>query len=178
MCIPANINLQMTDTGDHGGGVVGSTGGGGGVIASLWLFALIYEFFAPSRDPFPDTWNQGANAQALPQSQAKSIAIADEKVEEKRGHQEFFPEDPNLFVPFGLIRKDIPGSGNGKIIKWFVPGFKKMVIFEWDEDFKYGSHYHVMMPGDLGKHNELEHWKAGTPVPEPWNTIYFAYKGG
>lgn len=49
---------------------------------------------------------------------------------------------------------------------------KKEVIFEWDEDFVNGSHYHVMLPGDNGKHNGT-HYYAGDPVPEPWNTLFF-----
>ena len=46
------------------------------------------------------------------------------------------------------------------------------VIFEWDEDYTYGPHYHCMLIEWDGAHDGT-HYKAGTPVPEPWNTIYF-----
>ena len=45
-------------------------------------------------------------------------------------------------------------------------------IFEWDEDIKYGSHYHVMLPGSKGKHDGKHYW-PGEVVPEPWNSTYF-----
>lgn len=50
---------------------------------------------------------------------------------------------------------------NGMIYKW---GYcKQTAIFEWDEDYKNGSHYHCMMPEWNNKHDESEesHFKAG-----------------
>ena len=51
---------------------------------------------------------------------------------------------------------------------------QKNPIFEWDEDLRYGSHYHVFTFSDQGKHikNSI-HYRAGDPVPEPWNYYYF-----
>ena len=92
--------------------------------------------------------------------------------DETKKRQEYFPDDPNLFMPIGLVRRDYPGTDNGSFIKWTLPLLKKEVIFEWDEDFVNGSHYHVMLPGDNGKHNGT-HYYAGDPVPEPWNTLFF-----
>ena len=45
-------------------------------------------------------------------------------------------------------------------------------MFEWDEDFNYGSHYHTMMIEWDGKHIG-PHFHAGDNVPEPWATMYF-----
>lgn len=83
-------------------------------------------------------------------------------------NQAYFTESPYAFNPSGLIRKEFPGTKNGKIIKWFDPNTKK-AIFEWDEDLEYGPHYHILIDG---KHVG-DHIKPKTPVPEPYNTIYF-----
>lgn len=65
-----------------------------------------------------------------------------------------------------------PKTGkNGGIIKWEVPG-TRVPIFEWDEDYKCGSHYHVMGIGWDGEHRGL-HYLPGSPIPEPWNSVYF-----
>jgi len=48
----------------------------------------------------------------------------------------------------------------------------RYTIFEWNEDFNYGSHYHVMLVEWDGHHNGL-HFNPGDAVPEPWNTQYF-----
>ena len=84
--------------------------------------------------------------------------------------QAYFTESPYAFVPRGLIMVEYPGTYNGRIIVWKAP-ISSITIFEWDEDFQYGSHYHILLPGS-GKHSG-DHIPAGTPVPEPWNTIYF-----
>lgn len=76
------------------------------------------------------------------------------------------------FNPKGLVRIEHPGTKNGRIIEWRDPVVNAK-IFEWDEDLMYGPHYHVMMIKWDGKHNEGNHYKAGMPIPEPWNTIYF-----
>lgn len=64
-----------------------------------------------------------------------------------------------------------PGSHNGRIIEWRDP-VSNAKIFELDEDFRYGAHYHAMMVEWNGKHGGL-HYLPGSPVPEPWNSIYF-----
>ena len=84
--------------------------------------------------------------------------------------QAYFTESPYAFVPRGLIMVEYPGIYNGRIIVWKDP-ISSITIFEWDEDFQYGSHYYILLPGS-GKHSG-DHIPAGTPVPEPWNTIYF-----
>ena len=64
---------------------------------------------------------------------------------------------------------EYPGSKNGKIIKWKQ---NNITIFEWDEDIKYGSHYHAFKIDWIGKHLG-PHYAPLSPVPEPWNSIYF-----
>ncbi|MWC27059.1 hypothetical protein GON22_02950 [Paenibacillus sp. MMS18-CY102] len=59
-----------------------------------------------------------------------------------------FPEDPNNFNPTGLTKQVYSGTKNGKIIKWFDPVTNKP-IFEWNEDLKYGNHYHYTPSGNL-----------------------------
>lgn len=67
--------------------------------------------------------------------------------------------------------KEYPGSKNGRIIEWRDP-ISKAKIFEWDEDFNNGSHYHAMLIEWDGNHHNM-HYLPGTPVLEPWNSIYF-----
>lgn len=45
-------------------------------------------------------------------------------------------------------------------------------MFEWNEDLKHGSHYHVFMPNLNGLHDGT-HYYPGQRVPEPWNSLYF-----
>ncbi|WP_239613520.1 polymorphic toxin-type HINT domain-containing protein [Cohnella mopanensis] len=59
-----------------------------------------------------------------------------------------FPEDPNNFNPTGLIKREFPGTKNGRIIKWFDPVTNKP-IYEWNEDLKYGNHYHYTPNGNI-----------------------------
>ena len=104
-----------------------------------------------------------------------SIPKAEEKEKEVTASnpkkQAYFPSNPYDFHPKGLIFKDYPGTGNGKVIKWFIPG-TKTVIFEWDEDFKNGPHYHAIMV-EWGSKHKGPHYPPGHTVPEPWNTTYF-----
>ena len=67
-------------------------------------------------------------------------------------------------MPKGLTMKEYPGSNNGRIIKW--TNTYDIMIFEWNEDLKYGSHYHILTHAG-------NHILPGTPVPEPFNTLYF-----
>ncbi len=88
-----------------------------------------------------------------------------------------FPYSPFEFWPTGLVFKiHVPiGCGrNGGVIKWEQPG-TKIAIFEWNEDYKTGSHYHVLKPEDNNQHDGI-HYYPGMLIPEPWNTIYFGGK--
>ena len=85
--------------------------------------------------------------------------------------QAIFTPNPYDFNPRGLIRTEYAGSGNGRIIKWVEPG-TKTPIFEWDEDYEYGAHYHAMLAEWKGAHNKM-HYAPGSIVPEPWNSTYF-----
>ena len=96
----------------------------------------------------------------------KEIAIA-----EKNRRQAYFNEDPYDFNPAGLVRTEYPGTKNGRIIEWRDP-VSKAKIFEWNEDYKNGAHYHAMLIEWDGRHDGM-HYLPGTPVPEPWNTMYF-----
>ena len=81
-----------------------------------------------------------------------------------------FPANPNDFKPLGLtINYNIP-TPNGTILKWGVLG-TKAAIFEWDEDYKIGSHYHI----PINNQHIGDHWWPGTLVPEPYASIYFPY---
>ena len=100
---------------------------------------------------------------------AEPQAVPD--VNEKLRKQAYFPENPFSFHPNGLIMDVHSGSSNGRIIKWVIPG-TKIAVFEWDEDFKYGAHYHTL--NDAGERMVPNiHYKPGDPVPEPWNTVFF-----
>ncbi len=93
---------------------------------------------------------------------------------DKTKKQAVFTVNPYDFNPKGLIRNVYvqPGTGkNGGIIKWEMPE-TRVAIFEWDEDYKYGSHYHVMKIEQSNQHFGL-HYYPGDLVPEPWNTTYF-----
>ena len=88
--------------------------------------------------------------------------------------QAYFPLNPFDLKPRGLemsIRVQIGGGKNGGIFQWHIPT-SSIPIFEWDEDFRYGPHYHIMRPEWKGEHHGL-HYKPGTPIPEPWNTMFF-----
>ena len=98
----------------------------------------------------------------------KDIAKSQFGNEKKR---EVFPMNPYDFKPNGLIRTEYSGK-NGKIIKWQIPE-TKVAIFEWNEDQKYGPHYHAMLIEWDSKHVDGKHYAPGSPVPEPWNTMYF-----
>ncbi len=100
-------------------------------------------------------------------------------IPESNNNIHIFPDSPFEFWPTGLVFKiHVPkGCGsNGGVIKWEQPG-TKIAIFEWDEDYKNGSHYHVFLPEDKNKHTKgIIHYYPGSIIPEPWNTIYFGGK--
>ena len=81
-----------------------------------------------------------------------------------------------------VVRKDVGEGKNGGIIHWIEPktesSQKDVVIFEWNEDYLYGSHYHALLAEWGNKHidsfgNEIPHYFAGEEVPEPWDSLYF-----
>ena len=55
-----------------------------------------------------------------------------------------FPENPNDFNPEGLVKIGPFHTKNGDIIKWIDENGK--AVYEWDQDFRYGPHYHVIGP--------------------------------
>ena len=85
--------------------------------------------------------------------------------------QAYFTANPYDFTPNGLVMKEYPGTKNGRIIEWRDP-ISQAKIFEWNEDLNNGPHYHAMMIEWDGNHHAT-HYLPGTPVPEPWNLIYF-----
>ena len=116
----------------------------------------------------------------LPQAKVNTLSaiktLDDAKIESKDetvtvsppNQRAYFTKNPYDFNPNGLIRKEYPGSYNGKIIKWIDP-VTKNTIFEWNEDFKEGPHYHIL----VNNKHVGDHKKAGESVPEPYNSIYF-----
>ena len=85
-----------------------------------------------------------------------------------------YPQSPFDFNPNGLERRVHvePGNGsNGGVIKWYYPGDKRPV-FEWDEDWKIGSHYHAMEIEWGGSHSGDHLW-PGSQIQEPWRSRFF-----
>lgn len=88
----------------------------------------------------------------------------------------FFPSNPNDFQPINMTAYTY---NNGKIIKCGYT--EKTAIFEWNEDEKYGNHYHCMSPewnnkhSESGKAKDVIHYYAGQIVPEPWASLYRGY---
>ena len=114
------------------------------------------------------------NASSIPRSEAKDKAKEKDLAPTKRKTITYFPANPYDFKPKGLVRTTYvePGSGtNGGIIKWEIPGTTN-AIFEWNEDYKNGPHYHAMLVEWDNDHNDI-HYPICSPVPEPWNTTYF-----
>lgn len=102
-----------------------------------------------------------------------SISAAADKVttDNHSKKKNYFPANPYSFNPKGLVMSEYPGTKNGKIIEWRDP-ISNSRIFEWDEDLRHGAHYHAMLIEWDGNHMKT-HYLPGSPVPEPWNTIYF-----
>lgn len=105
-----------------------------------------------------------------------SIPKAEEKEKEialptQPKTQAYFTMNPYDFHPKGLVMKEFAGSYNGRIIEWRDP-LSNIKVFEWNEDFQNGEHYHALLIEWDGKHDGT-HYEPGTPVPEPWNSIYF-----
>ncbi len=81
-----------------------------------------------------------------------------------------FPVDPYEFNPKGLTRVELAGTSNGRIIQW--RGINNKVRFEWDEDLKQGSHYHITPNGNHTGIGSI-HYKPLMIIPEPYRSIYF-----
>ena len=86
---------------------------------------------------------------------------------ERNQQYQTFPENPDDFNPPGLTRR-IFDTRNGKIYKWFTPD--NVAVYEWDEDYTYGPHYHVIgpdgntrLPNDSGE----THFNPGDNIPSP-----------
>jgi len=79
-----------------------------------------------------------------------------------------FPENPDDFNPEGLVKKEYPGTRNGKVIKWQDP--KTGEGYEWNEDIANGEHYHKLPEGGKGRmpHPDTgnDHMYPGDRVPE------------
>ena len=123
--------------------------------------------------PFPDL---NKSSQLLTKDNAVPNAIPTTldipKINDKKN--KIFPYSPFDFHPIGLelkVYREIGTGNNGGIIKWVLPE-TDMAFFEWDEDYRYGRHYHCFSPGDNNEHNGM-HYFAGEYVPEPWNTFFF-----
>ena len=156
--IVPNKRLAIADTG-------AVSGGGGGGLITLGILKLI---------EIVTTKVATSTITIVPATVIDDVDVKiDTKTEtkEKKKEQAYFPVDPFQFVPRGLVMRVYPGSKNGRIIKWMDP-ITKIPIFEWNEDFVNGAHYHALLPEWGGKHDGL-HYLPGTSVPEPWNSIYF-----
>ena len=105
------------------------------------------------------------NAKDKSKERSKSPSI------DNKRKQNYFPINPYDFKPKGLVMKEYPGTKNGRIIEWTDPVSGKNV-FEWNEDFRQGSHYHALLIEWDNKHKG-PHYYPGSPIPEPWNSIYF-----
>lgn len=90
-----------------------------------------------------------------------SSTMAQAKTEKQK--EVYFPFNPYDFNPRNLRREIYYGSYNGQIWKWFESG---KMIFEWDEDYRMGRHYHIL------SHNGPHYW-PNTRIPEPYASNYF-----
>ena len=147
----------------------GGYGGGGGVIIGS---GLIYGFYLAVKQLVSDIAARQYDNTSVASTQSDDIVTEDvTTIPDTPKQQAYFPMDPNDFNPRYLLRRDLPGTYNGRIIQWYNPS-TNTIIFEWDEDLKYGQHYHALRADWESKHDG-NHYLPGTPVPEPWNSIYF-----
>ena len=94
---------------------------------------------------------------------AESKSKAEPVIKNPSRRQAIFPVNPFSFAPKGLKMVVRSGSYNGRFISWMAG---RVEIFRWDEDNRWGSHYHIINQKGM-------HYWPGTPVPEPYNSIYF-----
>ena len=69
------------------------------------------------------------------------------------------------------VRRD-DGQRHGGVFKWTIPG-TSIAIFEWNEDYLQGSHYHAMLPEWSNRHVNGIHYLPGEVIPEPWQSMFF-----
>lgn len=145
----------------------------GYVIAYILIYVLICAILYPILHNVTEKAYDGiSQGKVKPKAKADSKSKAEEKQKKKK--QEYFPLNPLEFNPKGLeLKKRVEmGEGkNGGIYHWVLPN-TNIVILEWDEDLQKGSHYHAVLPEDYNKHNDI-HYEPGSPIPEPWNSLYF-----
>ena len=132
-------------------------------------------FSSPSdsiTNPYLSKWSDSFE-NAKEKVKEKDIATT---LEKKKYDPVIFPENPNDFNPVGMTKHSY---NQGRIIKWGYTD--KIAIFEWNEDEKYGNHYHCMLPewnskhSESGKAKEVVHYYAGQIMPEPWASWYKGY---
>lgn len=94
----------------------------GDIIGGAFVFGgtawALYETLIKNRTETKDEVKEEAKIELFDDFQKKKV---------------YFPENPYDFNPRGLIREEYAGTGNGKIIKWFLVGWEE--VFEWNEDF-------------------------------------------
>ena len=116
-----------------------------------------------------------AQRTARDRQQAQADSRAEVKVQEKVETATkppkvvYFPANPNDFNPRGLIRSTEISGSNGRVIKWGIMPGDKNPVFEWDEDYKYGPHYHILQNGE----HVGDHRIAGSLIEEPYASLYF-----
>jgi RHS repeat-associated protein len=106
-------------------------------------FDILADLFTPEADT--TGWGRSIGGDSLPEGTIPAT----------------FPNDPNDFNPPGLIPNTLPGSNNGGFIQW--KDSQGRIIYQWDEDWKKGSHYHYY-PGGIKE--EDTHYYPGTPIPK------------
>lgn len=146
-----------TTTGLYGGGRTSDAGAGIGDL--LWPFAYLID---------------AITTRTKSEESEKDTVITTAKTVEP-DDKAIFTADPYAFAPNNLEMHVIvaPGTGsNGGIIKWELPG-TKITIFEWNEDWKNGAHYHTLKIEWKNKHYGPHH-PIGSEVPEPWQSTYFS----
>lgn len=85
------------------------------------------------------------------------------------------PTDPTDFNPNGLLKQEY---NNGKIIKWHEvnpDGSKGKAIFEWNDDPKYGDHFHITPDGKNRYVNPLTddtHLYPGDLLPDEFLNFF------
>ena len=171
-----NNPINRIDSNGHFWEILGSAAEGaiGGAVPGVGIVLVLIALYG--------VWQTQQNLPeiSIPKIEEKKEEIAIPIPAPQQNHQEYFPKSPYDFHPNGLVCIEIvpiKTGRNGGIMHWRIPG-TTAPIFEWDEDYRIGPHYHVMLPEWRGKHLEGGHYRAGDPIPEPWNTIYFGNTEG
>lgn len=165
---PMNVNRAFMMPGMFGGG-----GGAGGCVAGVSS-----SYYASQNVKNYDRWwrNSGYNPNANWSTGTISGFTGGNTGSDGNGaHGESvptYPSDPNDFNPKGLVKKVYvkPGTGkNGGVIKWEIPG-TKIAVFEWNEDYINGPHYHAMLFETGNAH--INHFHAGDIIETPWDKYF------